>query len=397
MGCLHKHGTCWTKSSEPVCPGIALPSVVAFLTMAANSLDDLHVLAHATLYDFMLGRGVANAHTPWFIDSASGASWTGAQIKRRTDVLALGLHSHLSLGLNDYPSSSSRGDVREVVSLISPNDIDFGVCVWAAHRLGCTVAPSNAISTAEELTHQLRLSGARTIIVHPTAADRALAAARACGIPQKSVILLSRDHADSNLTSTETLIHLGELLTGKGQTIILPSSRLSPPAQLRVAFLCFSSGTTGLPKAVLIPHRAVIANVLQVSAAAIPRSRTMAGQDRALGVVPFSHMYGLLHLVHLCPLLGIASVAYQSLPHPFPAFLDSLEEHRINHLFLAPPLVSAFVKHPACAGRDFSRYFKTAMVAAAPLDAATEETFRRLCGPQFVISQVRGCCLPMLS
>jgi 4-coumarate--CoA ligase len=150
-----------------------------------------------------------------------------------------------------------------------------------------------------------------------------------------------------------------------------------------------SNCNTGLPKAVLIPHRAVIANVLQVLNSAIPCTHMQQG-DRALGVVPFSHMYGLLMLVHVCPLLGIATMVYLTLPRPFHAFLDSLNTHRVNHLFLAPPLVQAFVKHPSHNKQHTFTHFKTALVAAAPLDSLTEDAFRHMCPDDFLLSQVFG-------
>lgn len=100
-------------------------------------------------------------------------------------------------------------------------------------------------------------------------------------------------------------------------------------------------------------------------------------------------MYGLMTLLHLCPSLGISTVVYKSMPS-FEPFLDSILRLRINHLYLAPPLVNAFLKHPASAKYDFTNFFKSATIAAAPLDAETESAFRKLGGPQFLVSQGFG-------
>lgn len=99
-------------------------------------------------------------------------------------------------------------------------------------------------------------------------------------------------------------------------------------------------------------------------------------------------MFGLLMLSHVCPYLGISVVVLQQMPS-FEKFLNLLESQQINHLILAPPLVNAFLKHPATKGRNFS-YFKSCVVAAAPLDADREEEFRDLCGPQLLMSQAYG-------
>jgi 4-coumarate--CoA ligase len=143
----------------------------------------------------------------------------------------------------------------------------------------------------------------------------------------------------------------------------------------------------GVPKAVVISHSAVIANILQMSSTAFPLTRVSAG-DKALGVIPLSHMYGLLAILHLCPHLGISSVLFEAMPS-FHRFLDILETQQVNHLFLAPPLVNAFLKHPAVQGRNLG-YLKTCLVAAAPLDADREDAFRKLCGPNFLLQQGFG-------
>lgn len=136
----------------------------------------------------------------------------------------------------------------------------------------------------------------------------------------------------------------------------------------------------------VIPHSSVIANILQVAALSIPG--IPAPNDRALGVIPFSHMYGLLTLVHLCPHVGISTVVFPSMP-PFDRLLEDIVRFTINHLYLAPPLVKAFVKHPATSKYDLG-FLKTCMIAAAPLDAETEAAFRRLGGPNFLVTQGFG-------
>jgi 4-coumarate--CoA ligase len=157
------------------------------------------VQTDGTLYDFMLGSKFERSDQPWFIDALSGETRTAAGVKERTDALALGLQASLSQELiynNILTSSTTITDlpyaVRFVVSLISPNDIDYGTCVWASHKLGCTVAPSNAGSTVDELTYQLRLSGSTAIIAHPNTLAKVLAAADVVGISTEKIFILAR-------------------------------------------------------------------------------------------------------------------------------------------------------------------------------------------------------------
>jgi acyl-CoA synthetase (AMP-forming)/AMP-acid ligase II len=99
-------------------------------------------------------------------------------------------------------------------------------------------------------------------------------------------------------------------------------------------------------------------------------------------------MFGLVTLVHLCPHLGIASVVFKSMPS-FNIFLETIVRLRIGHLFLAPPLVNAFVKHPATLSFDL-RFFRSAMIAAAPLDSEMESAFQKIGGPEFLVTQGFG-------
>ncbi|KAJ7205478.1 4-coumarate:CoA ligase [Mycena pura] len=104
-------------------------------------------------------------------------------------------------------------------------------------------------------------------------------------------------------------------------------------------------------------------------------------------------MFGLLTLVHLCPFLGVATVAFKKMP-PFPMLLEALVRMRIVHLFLVPHLVNAFVKNPATANFDLS-FLKSALIAAATMDGRSESEFQVLGGPEFLVTQGFGmteCC-----
>ncbi|KAJ7772843.1 hypothetical protein DFH07DRAFT_145845 [Mycena maculata] len=342
-----------------------------------------------SLYSFMFTES-SSLDQPWFVDSATGHSFTGTVVKERCDALAQGLHTLLGLGstVSTLKSHLDCG-IRDVVGVVCPNSLDFGTVVWAAHKLGCTVASINGGSTVDELKHQFSLSGTRTVVAHVDALDRVVRAAEACQIPPARIVVVS-DTADLVLapefqtlgvSTVDALIDSGKaaILTNPSTTLeILPSP---------IAFLCFSSGTTGLPKAVIVPHSSIIANVIQVKGASVPAGRLAPG-DRALGVIPFSHMFGLVTLVHLCPYLGIASVAFKSMPS-FNVFLEIIVRLRIGHLFLAPPLVNAFVKHTATPSFDL-KFLQTAMIAAAPLDADMETAFRKIGGPDFLVTQGFG-------
>lgn len=116
----------------------------------ANLRDDI------SLYNFMFEDPASTSNDndqSWFIDAETGEVWTKTQIQRRTDSLALGLQASFSLGVLPHSLAPSHpgAEIRDVVSIVSPNCVDFAPIVWASHKLGCTVSPSNASGTPEEL------------------------------------------------------------------------------------------------------------------------------------------------------------------------------------------------------------------------------------------------------
>lgn len=138
--------------------------------------------------------------------------------------------------------------------------IDYPTALWAALRLGVIPSCANPIYTAHELVHQLNLSSAKFILTHPAFLKSATAAARMVGIPDSRIFLIEKGNSSGYQTLPE-LVQIGKLAPE------IEPLRLAPgEARNKVALLNFSSGTSGLPKGVLISHRNVIANVCQMSA-----------------------------------------------------------------------------------------------------------------------------------
>jgi acyl-CoA synthetase (AMP-forming)/AMP-acid ligase II len=140
-----------------------------------------------------------------------------------------------------------------------------------------------------------------------------------------------------------------------------PAPDVAVDAAEDVAVLPYSSGTTALPKGVMLTHASIGVNLRQVAAL-----RPMTPGDRIVAVLPFFHIYGMTALMNL-PLQAGATVVV--LPRfDLDQFLEALDRERITKVFVAPPVVVAFAKHPAVEGRDLSAV-DSIVSAAAPLDA----------------------------
>ena len=139
--------------------------------------------------------------------------------------------------------------------------IDYLTATFAVHRLSGIVTPANAMYSAPELEHQLRSSGAGALITCVALLDTALQAARAAGIPEDRVFLMDvaeletpdgRPGTGRKPQAPQPPLKTLDDLVAEGRALP-PLERLAwtrGQGARQTAYLCYSSGTSGLPKAV---------------------------------------------------------------------------------------------------------------------------------------------------
>ncbi|OQD88148.1 hypothetical protein PENANT_c004G07755 [Penicillium antarcticum] len=249
--------------------------------------------------DFILnekhGRVAHDSSRDPYTCGLTGKSYSSREVVDRVDHLARGLSKEFGWA----PNQGSEWD--KTLAVFTLNTIDSLPLFWAVHRLGGVISPANASYSAAELTHQLLDSKAKALVTCVPLLSIAIEAAAKAGLPKSRIYLFDLPTQLFGATKAPTEL--------KSVTEIAEAGKSLPPVEelkwsagegaRRTAFVCYSSGTSGLPKGVMISHRNVIANVLQIAAfeKAYREKRAPPGgvyTAVSLGLLPQSHIYALV-------------------------------------------------------------------------------------------------------
>jgi acyl-CoA synthetase (AMP-forming)/AMP-acid ligase II len=288
------------------------------------------------LDEYVLGGAAARGDAPALIDAPTGRTLTYAGLDALVSAIASGLQAR---GL----------EPGQVVGIFAPNVPEYAAAFFGVARAGGTNTTINGLYTQAEVAQQLRSSGARFLFTVEGMLDRALPAASEAGVDE--VIALD---GGAGATALDDMI---------GPPDALRRPAIDPATAL--VSLPYSSGTTGLPKGVMLTHRNLVANVAQM-AAMVP-----TGSDEVIaGVLPFFHIYGQTVVMN-CVLRDGSTIV--TLPRfDFEAFLQMIERYRVTRAYVVPPIIVGLAKHPAVERHDLSSLWMMNS-GAAPLDAAVEE------------------------
>ncbi len=262
-------------------------------------------------------------------------SLTFADLDTESNRLAHGLRA---LGLE-------QGDR---LALFTPNCPEFVVAFYAASKLGAIACPLNSSYREREVTHQLNDSGSTILIAHSKLWP-VIEASRSQLTRLRQIVIVG----DRDTTSLPGVTRYQDVVGG--QSTDPPLDQIDPGQ--RVA-LPYSSGTTGLPKGVMLTHRNLVSNHAQYSLA-----NQIGPDDCYIIYMPLAHIYGML-------LMGssIHSGAKQILLERFDleTVVRLIEKHRVTLLFVVPPILLALADAPGLEPSQFSTV-RFALNAAAPL------------------------------
>lgn len=271
---------------------------------------------------------------PALVDAQSGEQMTYGELRAAALAGARGLVAH---GVRP-------GDA---VALVGHNQPSFVVALHAALLAGAAVAPLNPAHTVAELAKQMGQISPSVVICSEASADPSCTAARAAGV-RGCLVLGSHPHLPS----------FNELPPPEG-FVALPE--LDP--ETAVALLPFSSGTSGLPKPVMLTHRNLVANLEQTR-----KGWKLRPGEVLVAALPFFHAYGFTIVLHCGLLVGSTVVTMPRFDAN--AYLGLLARYRCTRAHIVPAIARKIASVSDGESFDLSS-LKYVVCGGAPLEAST--------------------------
>jgi acyl-CoA synthetase (AMP-forming)/AMP-acid ligase II len=284
-----------------------------------------------TITAHVLRRAEALKDTVAIRDTANTSTYTYGELNDAIHSLAGGL--------------AARGiKPGKVVGLMAPNLPEYAVVFHGTAVAGAAVTTINPTYGAGEVKHQLNDAGACILFTVPMFVETALAAIEG--------------------TDVTEIIVIGDALPGTTAMADVfgdPIEQVPVDIETHTVVLPYSSGTTGLPKGVMLTHRNLVANIEQCMHAIRYKENEVA-----LAALPFFHIYGMQVLMNGLLSNGVMTVT-------MPRFdmveaLQAVQDLKITRFFAVPPIVLGLANAPIVSEFDTSS-IRQVFSGAAPLGA----------------------------
>ena len=300
-----------------------------------------------------------------------------AELDRASDALAAAL---LDLGLK----KSDR------VAIVMPNSVAFVISFYAILKAGGVVAATNPTYPAEKMAYQINDCDAEFVLtmtlfyplikqIQPgTKVMTVIAANIKEYLPSLAKLLftIAREKKDGHfLADVENGDYwFQDLLReydGKRASVeVMPDD---------LAIFQYTGGTTGVSKAAMSKHRALVANMLQTECF-LDMLDTPGNGQVFLGAIPFFHVYGLVVVVSTSVYRGYSIVLVPN-PRDIDDVLGNIETFATTLFPGVPALYNAINNHPKVTSGEIDlSSLQLCLSGSAPLPLSTKEQFERLSG-----------------
>lgn len=308
-----------------------------------SKLPDIYIPDHLPLHSYCFENISKFSSRPCVIDGANGDIYTYADVELTARRVGAGLHK---MGIKQ----------GEVIMLLLQNCTEFVFAFLGASYIGATSTTANPFYMPAEIEKQAKASKCRLIITQACYSGKAMSFAE-----ENDVKVMCID------TPPEGCLHFSELTNADEAD--LPTVKINPDD---VVALPYSSGTTGLPKGVMLTHRGQVTSVAQQVDGENP-NLYFHSEDVILCVLPLFHVYSL-NSVLLCGLrVGAAILIMQKFE--IIKLLELINKYKVTIAPFVPPIVLAIAKSPVVDEYDLSS-IRTVMSGAAPMGKELEDTVR---------------------
>lgn len=361
-----------TQSTKPGAQGVknlrvtspkfcsTMPESETFADYLTSPYPNLDLPDNVPLHEYMLNEFSKYGDHVALVNGITGKEITYAQLQTMIVKVAS------SLVAKGFGSGS-------VATIYSQNSPEYLIMYLAVGAAGGTVSTVNPAYTPEELRKAVNLTRSTVLIASAELVPNAADISTHCPTIKDLIVLGKADgwQPFSNLL--------------EGDMSLFPTN-MDINCKEHVYALPFSSGTTGLPKGVMLTHYNIVSNIIQSRE---PNILNVAMQDDCvISVLPYFHIYGQIVVSMVSLSSGVKVV---SLPKFDPIqYLESIQKHRGTYIHVVTPLMLFLAKHPIVSKYDLSSISNMAM-GAAPCGAdLMQEVYDRFNKKSLIIQQGYG-------
>ncbi|XP_028775361.1 4-coumarate--CoA ligase 1-like [Neltuma alba] len=317
-----------------------------------SKLPDICIPTHLPLHSYCFQNFLQFKHRPCLINTKTNQTFTYADVQL--------IAAKVASALNDL-------GVRQghVIMLLLQNCPEFVFSFLGASSLGVIVTTANPFYTVAEVEKQATASNTTLIITHESLLEKVKDFAR-----DNNVKLVLIDDDEATLPQEDIMsnfVRFSDLMKAEKNNI--------PPVTIStedVVAMPYSSGTTGLPKGVMLTHKGLVTNVAQLVDGENP-NLYLEKEDVIACVCPLFHSYSLFTIL-LCGLrVGAAILIIPKFE--IATMLELVQKHNVTVAPFVPPILLAIVNYPNLQQYDVSS-IRMIMCGAAPLRKELEDAVK---------------------
>jgi long-chain acyl-CoA synthetase len=309
-----------------------------------------------------------------------GTTMTFGQIDQQSRRFASYLQNQLGLKKGDR------------VAIMLPNVLQYPIALFGVLRAGLVAVNVNPLYTARELEHQLKDSGATTIVIFANSGHTLQKVLK--NTPVKNIILTEIGdllHFPKNLLVNFVIKKVKKMVppfalpkTLDFKTVVAEGDpNRFQPAVLNhsdIAFLQYTGGTTGVAKGAILSHGNIVSNMLQ--ARAWIKNLIADGQEIIITPLPLYHIFSLTANCFVFASIGALNILITN-PRDIPGFVKEMRKWKFTAITGVNTLFNALLNNADFQKLDFSS-LKLTLGGGMAVQRAVAEKWKKTTGKPLV-------------